>query len=133
VVVSTEPVPATSILISSVDERIIILDNGEIVAEGKATIADPEAPLGHHVFILSNVNDADRQLHWHTLGYGNAIGADIEQAELRTIQRIRGAPEVIEAIRTRMHPGTVMVTVDQSLDAGTRSDTDFTVITTDTG
>lgn len=127
----TEPVPATAILVSSIDEKIIVMDNGEIVAEGKATISDPDSPLGHHVFVLSNIHDADRQLHWHTLGYGEAIGADIDRAELGTIQRIRGDRQVIEAIRTRMHPGTIMVTVDQSLHEDTRSDTDFAVITTD--
>lgn len=125
------PVAATAILVSSLDERIIVMDNGKIVAEGKATIADPRQPLGHHVFVLSDVNDVDRQLHWHTFGYADAIGPDADQADLVTIQRIRGDHDVIEAIRTRMHPGTILVTVDQSLHEDTRSQRDFTVITTD--
>ncbi|MCB1500966.1 MAG: L,D-transpeptidase [Bauldia sp.] len=127
------PVPATAILVSSVDQRIIVLDNGEIVAEGVATIAEPGAPLGHHVFVLSNVNDADGQLHWHTFGFGHEIGADVDAADLETIQRIRGEHAVIEAIRTRMHPGTMMVTVDQPLHEDTRTAQDFVVMTTETG
>ncbi|MCP4379934.1 MAG: L,D-transpeptidase [Hyphomicrobiales bacterium] len=126
-------VPATAILISSVDQRIIVMDDGEIVAEGAATIAEPDKPLGHHVFVLSDVNAADRQLHWHTIGFGAGVDAQVEQAELTTIQRVRGDHEVIEAIRTRMHAGTIMVTVDQSLHEDTRTDTDFVVITTETG
>ena len=117
----TPAVPATAILVSSADKKIMILDNGEIVAEGSATIADPSEPLGHHVFILSNVNDTDRQLHWHTLGYGDTVGGDVDAADLGTIQRIRGDHAVIEAIRTRMHPGTVMITVDQPLSEDTRT------------
>jgi hypothetical protein len=126
-------VPATAILVSSADRKIMVLDNGEIVAEGTATIADPDDPLGHHVFILSDVNDTDGQLHWHTIGFSHLIGADVDPADLATIQRIRGDHEVIEAIRTRMHPGTVMVTVDQPLHEDTRSAQDFVVMASETG
>ncbi|MBN9023743.1 MAG: L,D-transpeptidase, partial [Rhizobiales bacterium] len=96
-------------------------------------IADPADPLGHHVFILSEVNDTDGQLHWHTLGFSHEVGADVDAADLATIQRIRGDHAVIEAIRTRMHPGTVMVTVDQPLSEDTRTAQDFVVMTTETG
>jgi hypothetical protein len=126
-------IPATAILVSSADQRIMVLDNGEIVAEGPATITDPSDPLGHHVFILSGVNDTDGQLHWHTLGFGHEVGADVDAADLATIQRVRGDHAVIEAIRTRMHPGTVMVTVDQPLSEDTRTAQDFVVMTTETG
>ncbi len=126
-----EVVPATAILVSSVDQRIIVMDNGEIVAEGTATIDQPDDPLGHHVFVLSNVNDTDDHLHWHTFGYQHEIGPDADAADLDTIHRIKGEHVVIEAIRTRMHPGTVMITVDQSLHEDTRSVRDFTVITTE--
>ncbi|HET7718054.1 MAG TPA: L,D-transpeptidase [Bauldia sp.] len=129
----TSPVPATAILVSSTDKKIMVLDNGQIVAEGTATIADPSQPLGQHVFILSDVNDKDGQLHWHTLGYGHAVGDDVDQADLATIQRIRGDHAVIEAIRTRMHPGTVMITVDAPLSEDTRTVDDFVVMTTETG
>ncbi len=126
-------VPATAILVSSADKKIMVLDNGEIVAEGTATIADPNDPLGHHVFILSDVNDTDGQLHWHTFSFSHLIGADVDQADLATIQRIRGDHTVIEAIRTRMHPGTVMVMVDEPLHEDTRSAQDFVVMTSETG
>ena len=130
---SASALPATAILVSSADKRIMVLDNGEIVAEGTATIADPGAPLGHHVFILSQVNDTDGQLHWHTLGFSHVIGGDVDAADLATIQRIRGDHDVIEAIRTRMHPGTVMVTVDQPLHEDSRTAQDFVVMASETG
>ncbi len=127
------PVPATAILVSSADQKIIVLDNGEIVAEGTATIADPGDPLGHHVFILSDVNDTDGQLHWHTIGFSHAVGGDVDPADLATIERIRGDHTVIEAIRTRMHAGTVMVTVDAPLHEDTRTAQDFVVMASDSG
>lgn len=128
VVAAAPVVPATTILISSIDQRIIVLDNGAIVAEGKATITEPEQPLGHHVFVLSDVDATDGHLHWHTIAYGHGVDASAEAAELTTINRIQGDHDVIEAIRTRMHSGTMMVTVDQTLHEDTRSDDGFVVI-----
>jgi hypothetical protein len=57
----------------------------------------------------------------------------VAEADLGTIQRIRAPHEVVEAIRTRMYPGTMMVTVDQPLLADTRSTRDFTVVTSEIG
>jgi hypothetical protein len=42
----------TAILVSGADQSIYVLQNGDIVAEGKATITDPSKPLGSNVFIL---------------------------------------------------------------------------------
>jgi hypothetical protein len=36
----------TSVLVSSADSTIYVIQNGDIVAEGKATIADPRKPRG---------------------------------------------------------------------------------------
>ena len=43
---------ATSILVSGADKSMYVIENGDIVADGKATIADPSKPLGENVFIL---------------------------------------------------------------------------------
>jgi hypothetical protein len=126
-------VPSTTILVSSFDRRIMVLDNGEIVAEGLATIAEPGKALGHHVFVLSKVDQADGQLRWNALGYAQSTDPYVAEADLGTIQRIRAPHEVVEAIRTRMYPGTMMVTVDQPLLADTRSTRDFTVVTSEIG
>ena len=42
----------TSILVSSADKSIYVIQNGDIVAEGKAEIDDPSKPLGSNVFVL---------------------------------------------------------------------------------
>jgi hypothetical protein len=37
---------------------------------------------------------------------------------------------ILNAIRSRMYPGTVLVTVDETLSADTRSSKDFLIMTT---
>jgi hypothetical protein len=44
------------------------------------------------------------------------------------LQRIDGAPEVMDAIRARIKPGTVLVTTDLPATPETRSGTGFTVM-----
>jgi len=44
------------------------------------------------------------------------------------LQRIDGAPEVMDAIRARIKPGTVLVTTDLAATPDPRSGTGFTVI-----
>ena len=129
VVAHDYPNPTTSILVSSYDRRIIILDDGAIVAQGRATIAEPDRPLGNHVFILSYIDPSKQQLRWRTIGFYDNASRSPEVTELATIERVRGEHDVVEAMRSRMYPGTTLVTVDLPLSADTRAGKDFVVMT----
>jgi len=118
--------PATSILVSSAEKRIVILDDGKIVADGVATIADPTDPLGNHVFILSYLDPAKEQLSWQVIGYD--APSLVESTEVATIGRIRADHNTVEAMRARMNPGTVLMTVDLPLSADTRTGKDFVIM-----
>lgn len=50
--------------------------------------------------------------------------------ELATLQRIQADETIFDQIRSRMYPGTVLVTVDEPLTADTRSTKDFIVMAT---
>ncbi|MCB1499892.1 MAG: L,D-transpeptidase [Bauldia sp.] len=123
--------PVTSIVVSGADEKILVLENGKVIAEGKATIKDGGVPLGNHVFVLSLFDTAQKSVRWRSIRYYNDDQRDLEQTELTTINRIRGPHDVVEAIRTRMYPGTTMVTVDLPLDPDTRTGDDFVVMAED--
>jgi hypothetical protein len=122
------PTPPLSILVSSADRKIVVLENGHIVAEGRATIRDPGTPLGSHVFILSRA--ADGRTYWHGIGHHHS--AQSQQSELATLQRIGGDDRVIAAMSARMHPGATLATVDLPLTADSRSARDFVVINSHT-
>jgi hypothetical protein len=123
--------PSTSsIVVSSADRKILIFDAGAVVAEGTLTIADPDRPLGNHLFILSSVNSDNKQLFWRTIGYYNDSNRPFEVTELATIQRLRGDDAIVAEMRSRMVAGTLMLTVDEPLSADTRTSKGFVVMTT---
>jgi hypothetical protein len=122
------PKPATSVLISTKDRKIIVMQNGDVVAEGSVAISDPGKPFKSNVFILSGTDNAARGLRWEAIGYDDGDGALLPDAS--TIERIHGGPDVVAAIRERMVPGMVLVITDDSITRETQSGKDFVVMTT---
>ena len=124
--------PVTSVLVSRQDAKIIVLQNGVIVAEGPATIDDPDKPFPSSVFILAGPDSGAKGLRWEALGYEEEDSErDALVPDSSTIERIHGPANVTDAIKDRMNPGMVLVITDQSIGADTRSDTDFVVMTTE--
>ncbi|MGE3247519.1 MAG: L,D-transpeptidase, partial [Beijerinckiaceae bacterium] len=108
--------PPLSVLVSSADRRIVVLENGHVVAQGSATIRDPQTPLGSHVFVLSRA--ADGHTYWHGIGHHHT--GDASASDLATLQRIGGDKSVIAAITERMHPGATLTTVDLPITTDSR-------------
>jgi hypothetical protein len=126
------PTPPTSILISRADRRGYVFENGHIVAEGRIDIKNPDQPLGSHVFILVDSHDGRRGLMWHGIGHHSEGAANSVASEEVVITRLSaGDVDVIEAIKTRMHPGLIMVMTDLAAHPDTRSDRDFVVMNAD--
>lgn len=120
--------PPLSILVSSADRKIVILENGHVIGEGRATIADPGTPLGDHVFILSRA--ADGHTYWH--GIGHHRNASSSASELQTLRRIGGDNRIIALMTERLHPGATLTTIDLPITKESRSGRDFVVVTTQT-
>jgi hypothetical protein len=115
----------TSILVSSADKSIYVIQNGDIVAEGKAEIEDPDKKLGSNVFILEK-GDEDG-FTWQATGYSTGKkGASKPSSSI--VERIKPPADVQAAIDERMKPGMVFVTTDQPATPETRSGKDFTVM-----
>jgi hypothetical protein len=116
----------TSVVVSSSDRRIDVLVNGEIVAQGPATI-DGGAPLGSTVFILSKIDGEAKSLAWHAVAYGEAGAKPVSDPDA-LIRRIHADDKVLAVMRTRMAPGMVMVTTDLPMTPDTRTGKDFVVM-----
>ena len=115
----------TSILVSSADKSIYVIQNGDIVAQGTAEIEDPKKPLGSNVFILEK-GDEDG-FTWQATGYSTGKkGATKPSSSI--VERIKPPADVQAAIDERMKPGMVFVTTDQPATPETRSGKDFTVM-----
>jgi len=116
----------TSILVSRADSKIYVLQNGDIIAQGAATIADPDKPLGSQVFVYEG-GDADGST-WQSMGFQPTRKKGARNATTALLERIQGTPEVMDAIRERLKPGTVLVTTDAAASPETRSAKDFVVM-----
>lgn len=115
-----------SFIVSGADKRIDVLENGETVASGTATIEDPGQPLGSYTYILNRSDSGGGKLQWHAIGY-NRDSAQAHTAQ-STLYRIHGEPSVIDAMSQRMVPGAILVTTDLPLHPDARSGKDFVVM-----
>jgi lipoprotein-anchoring transpeptidase ErfK/SrfK len=115
----------TSILVSSADKSIYVIQNGDIVAQGKAEIEDPDKKLGSNVFIL--VKGDEDGFTWEATGYSTGKKA-ASKPSTSIVERIKPPADVQAAIDERMKPGMVFVTTDQPATPETRSGKDFTVM-----
>ena len=122
---SLSPNAVMSILVSRGDMKIYVLQNAEIVAEGAAIIKDPSEPIGSNVFVWQGGNTHGSS--WEGMGF-HACPSVPTAPDTNVLQRIDGAPDVMDVIRDRIKPGTVLVTTDLSASPETRSGSGFTVM-----
>jgi hypothetical protein len=115
----------TSILVSRADKRIYVLQNGAIVADGDANIKDSSKAIGSNVFVWQGGDPKGSS--WEGMGF-HAGEEDATAPNTAVLERIEGSPEVMDAIRKRMKPGTVLVTTDAPATADTRSGANFVVM-----
>jgi hypothetical protein len=122
---------ATSVIVSHADMTIAVLENGAVVAQGPATIANPEQPLGRHVFMLSGGHEGQQGMTWHAVSHHDQTGVGLGQPEEAVLRRIKADAKVRQAMAERMHPGMILVTTELPAHPDTRSGTDFVLMDTD--
>ena len=105
--------------------KIYVLQNAGLVAEGDAVIKDTSEPIGSNVFVWQG-GDANGST-WEGVSF-HAEPSIPTAPNTDVLQRIDGAPEVMDAIRARIEPGTVLVTTDLAATPDPRSGTGFTVM-----
>jgi hypothetical protein len=122
---SLSPDAVMSILVSRGDMKIYVVQYAEIVAEGAAVIKDPSEPIGSNVFVWQG-GDAQGST-WEGMGF-HADPTVPTVPDTDVLQRIDGAADVMDVIRDRIKPGTVLVTNDLPASPETRSGSGFTVM-----
>ena len=116
-------------LFREVNSSAKVFESGKVIAQGKAYIKDPSVPLGSHMFTLVQAHGERQGLQWHAVAFSHDAGGDITSADEALIKRVTADPNVIEAMKARMHPGLVLVLTDKPASRETRSDPNFVVIT----
>lgn len=115
----------TSILVSRADNRIYVLQGGAIVAEGDANIKDPSKPIGSNVFIWQGGDKNGSS--WDGMGF-HPDGEGAVAPNAAVLERIEGSEQVMDAVKQRLKPGTVLVTTDLPATPDTRTDKSMVVM-----
>lgn len=119
----TDRPTVTSVVVSSKDKSVTVMEDGRVVAKGRAEIAGGAQPIGEKVYTLTGAHQANESLTWSSVGYGKSDREDMGK-ELR---RISADPQVRGEIRKRMKTGMTVVTTDQHNSARHRA-SDFTIL-----
>jgi hypothetical protein len=146
-----------SIFISRKRQRLYIRQDFAPLFDSAVTIAQPDAPLGTHVFTALEFTGPERTiLRWNVVSlpgelpkhvryveerrdrHGRVRRRDIEeeragdtplsQGPAQLFERIEIPPEVSEAIAQMITPGSSLIISDQGLGDETGEGTDFIVV-----
>lgn len=121
--------PVTSVVASSVDKQVELLQDGEVIAKGSLTIAG-DTPLGNHVFVLNGPHAGQQGMSWVSIAYGADDTRD-QAIEGSALQRVQADHAFVETMKQYMHPGMVMILIDTPLEPDTRTGADFVIMTED--
>ena len=113
----------SSVVVSSADRSVTVLDDGSVVARGKVTIAADHKPLGEGVYTLTGLNRDSDSLTWSGVGYGKTDREDMA----RTLERVTAELAVREEVRKRKQTGITVVTTDKTHTEADRI-SNFTII-----
>jgi len=117
-----------SILISGANRELFALQNGIELITSPVTIADPDEPLGTHVFVFAD--QAGGQERWQAVSIGKqAHDATEAEGAMAALKRMQFPSEASRALQPLLHPGATMMITDLPASADTRSGTDFVVLT----
>ena len=147
-----------SIFVSRKRQRLYIRQDFEPLFDVPVTIAEPESPLGTHVFTALEFTGPEHTiLRWNVVSlpgeppkrvryveerrdrHGRVRRREIEeerasdtpppQSPAQVLARIEISPEVSEAIAQMIGPGSALIVSDQGLGDETGEGTDFDVVT----
>lgn len=123
--VEPEDFPVTSIIASSGDKQIMLIENGVVVAQAPLTITG-SGGLGSHVLTLQ-VAGAANDWQWVDISRSASSGSFFN-SEQDMLKRLSTQRSFLDAMQARMHPGMVMVLTDAPLHPDSRSGQDFVVM-----
>jgi hypothetical protein len=111
---------------SSADQKILLLENGNILSEGKLTVKGGGS-VGNHVFVLKGPHDGVKGMEWISISY-QPVAGDAPDPEAAILQRLDADDAFFAQMRAKMHPGMIMILTDAPLDPSTRSGDGFVIM-----
>lgn len=118
--------PVTTVIASSADREILLLENETEIARDRLTVKG-SANLGEHVFMLQGVHDGSRGLAWHGISH-HPDPAFPHSREEDVVKRISAGKAFVGEMRGRMHPGMMLIVTDLPVSPDRRSGSDFVIM-----
>jgi len=139
-----------SLFISRNTQRLYVRQGHEPVVDVPVSIADPDKPIGTHVFTAVDYENGTNSLRWTAVSMAPRPGRDfsalsskarkqMEAAEAEpfvtdaaiaasVLDRITIPPEILQRISASVWPGSSLIVSDEPLHKETNNATDFIVL-----
>lgn len=114
-----------SVVASSSEKRIALIENGAVVAESPLTIMG-ESTLGNHVLLLQGPHGAVQGMSWSAISHSDPMGANEQPGDM--LQKLRSSDAFVAELQKRMHPGMIVILTEAPLHPDTRSGKDFVIM-----
>ena len=121
-----------SVLISRKTQRLYVRQAFKRVLDSPVTIADPDRPIGTHVFTAAERTEGDAKLQWNVVSLRSGIGSaspvpkDADSAKA-ALDRITIPQDVLNSIAGNV-PRTSMIVTDEPPSSETGNGTEFVVL-----
>jgi hypothetical protein len=116
-----------SVFISRREGKLFVRKGFEPVFDTPVTIANPEQPLGTHVYTAIAANDDNASMRWTVVTAAAASGST--SSATAALDRITIPQDAIDQISELMSVGSSLTVSDQGLGPETGKGTDFIVLT----
>jgi hypothetical protein len=118
--------PVVSVIASSADRKIELIQDSDVIATATLAIKGPE-PLGDHVFVLQGADRDAQGMKWVAVTHHTDEGG-LFQPEERALGRLTAEAAFVEQLKAKMHPGMVMILTDAPLSPDTKTGEDFDIM-----
>jgi hypothetical protein len=129
-----EPEKATfgpvSILVSTADQRALVLRNGVEIGRARIALRDPQAPLGTHTYVMRHTPDTT-EFTWTAVampGHYDEAGRALSH---EAVARVGIPPGFVRAVEGLLAPGATLFVTDAPILAENMH-SDFTVLSNGT-
>lgn len=139
-----------SVFISLKTQRLYVRQGNEPVFDAAVTIADPEKPIGTHVFTAASYKDGGKDVRWTVVSlehrenpdyaYNDDRGHRYSDAEASApavanvaearaaLDRITIPPDVAAKLSSAVWPGSSLIVSDEAMSKETGKGTDFVIL-----
>lgn len=124
---SSEVSPITTVIASSADQEVTLIENGTTIAKSRLTIEGPPI-LGEHVLALRGSHTDSRGMRWQGISH-HEDPVYPHKPEEAVVTRISTGNEFNREMREHMHPGMIMIVTDLPTHPDQQSGDDFVIMT----